>query len=150
MNENAEFLGKVGDPGAAALPVLFPAGRAPVADDGRQFLDDETAHVDGGAFIVERVHTVVADLRNGHRHDLPAIGRVREHFLITGHRGIETRLADLGASGTKGFTDEKPTIFESKNSTHERAEDAQPIEHVKQKVRTFELIHATSEHIVVF
>ena len=36
MNENAEFLGKVGDPGAAALPVLFPTGRAPIADDFRR------------------------------------------------------------------------------------------------------------------
>ena len=93
--------------------VIEIAGRAPVARDGAQLLDDEPAHMRLRAFPVDLVHAVVADLRTSHRDDLAAIRRIGEHFLIPGHRSIEADLADRGAAGSKGFADEITSVFES-------------------------------------
>jgi len=100
-----------GDAPRFQILVQRPA-RPPVAGHRAQLLDDEAAHVDGGAFVIERVHAVVADLRRGHGHDLPAIRRIGEHLLVAAHGGIEAGLADRGAGRAKGFAEEKPTVFE--------------------------------------
>jgi hypothetical protein len=38
---------------------------------------------------------------------------IGQHFLITGHGGIETNFADSGAGRAKGFALEISTVFES-------------------------------------
>jgi hypothetical protein len=50
---------------------------------------------------------------------LPAIGRIRQHFLVTGHRSVETDFADSGAGGAKGFTLENASVFKSEQGFHE-------------------------------
>ncbi len=51
--------------------------------------------LDPGAvrFHVLRVDPRVADLRIRHRDDLSLVGRIREHFLVPGHAGVEDDLA---------------------------------------------------------
>ena len=67
--------------------------RAPVADDRRQFADDEARRVRPPRFHVLGVDAVIADERIGHRDDLAFVGRVGEDFLIAGHGGVETDFA---------------------------------------------------------
>ena len=45
------------------------------------------------------IHADVADVRIGERDDLPRIARVRQDFLISGHRGVEDHFADRRALG---------------------------------------------------
>ena len=92
--------------------------RAPTAWNFAQLFDDKSAHVRLAAFLIERVRAVVSDQRIGHRHDLSAIGRIGQHFLITGHRGVETNLADAGARCAERFAFENPTVFESEERAH--------------------------------
>ena len=48
--------------------------------------------------VVFAVDAVVADQRIGHADDLPGVGRIGEHFLITGHRRVEDHLAGASPS----------------------------------------------------
>src|SRR5947208_9236892 len=74
---------------------------APVARRFAQFFDDETAHVRRAAFLIEGIGSVVTDQRISHGHDLAAIGGISQHFLITGHGGVETNFAYAGAGCAK-------------------------------------------------
>src|SRR4030095_9738253 len=95
---------------------------APVARDIGQFLDDESTHVRGPTFLVERVDPVVSDQWVRHRHDLPTIRRISQHFLVTGHRGVEANLTDACAGRAKGFAFEISTVFESYQGAHVTAQ----------------------------
>jgi hypothetical protein len=79
-----------------------------------------------GTFLIERIRSIIADERIGHRHDLPAIRRIGQHLLIAGHGSIETNLADARFGSAKGFALENPSIFQGENCTHRRAVSAQP------------------------
>ena len=94
--------------------------RTPTARRVGQFLDDKAAHVGLGAFLVERIRAVVPDVRVSHRHDLPAIRRIGQDLLITGHRGVEANFADARAGGAKGFAFESSAVFESEERAHDR------------------------------
>ena len=63
--------------------------------------------------MVDRVDPVVSDQRIRHRHDLPAIRRIGQHFLVTGHRGIEANLTDACSGRAKRFALEISAVFES-------------------------------------
>ena len=95
---------------------------APIAWNIRQFLDDESAHVGRRAFLVERVDAVVSNQRIRHRHNLPAIRWIRQHFLVTGHRGVEANLTDACAGRAKRFALEISTVFESYKRAHVSAQ----------------------------
>src|SRR6185436_17020682 len=60
-----------------------------VARAKRQVTDDQPGgkHFDG--LRVFRIDADIADVRICQRHDLPAIGRISQDFLIAGHRGVE-------------------------------------------------------------
>ena len=82
-----------------------------------QFLDHKSAHVRRPALGIGGVHAVVADQRVGHGHDLAAVGRIGQHFLVAGHRSVETNFADTAAGGAKRFALENAPIFESEERT---------------------------------
>ena len=75
--------------------------RTPVARCFAQFFDHKSAHVRRAAFLIERIGSVISNQRISHGHDLAAIGRIGQHFLITGHRGVEADLADPGSGRAK-------------------------------------------------
>lgn len=79
--------GVVGEVGGQRL------GHAPVAGQQRQILDDQAGGVHLARFVVFLVGAVVADVRIRERHDLLAVARVGEDFLIAGHRGVEHHFA---------------------------------------------------------
>src|SRR5262249_18743866 len=95
---------------------------APVARDLGQFLNDEPAHVRRLTLLVERVDAIVSDQGIRHRHDLPAIRRIGQHFLVTGHRGVEANLTDACAGRAKRFALEITTVFESYKCAHVSAQ----------------------------
>src|SRR5262245_18088274 len=70
-------------------------------------------------FHVLLVHPVVADVRVGHRHDLPFVGWIGQDLLIPGHRHVETNLA----AGRGGRAEARPVkdraVFEGKRRFHE-------------------------------
>ena len=68
------------------------------------------------ALLVGRVGAVISDQRISHGHDLAAIGRIGQHFLVTGHRGVEADFADPRAGGAKRFALENPAVFEGKKA----------------------------------
>ena len=97
--------------------------RAPTARQFAEFLDHEPADLRAGAFVVGLVDAVVADERIGHGHDLPVVRRIGEHFLVAGHGGVETHLADARAARAEGFALEHAAIFENQQSFHRQNED---------------------------
>jgi hypothetical protein len=74
--------------------------RAEVAGQKGQVLDDQACGMDLVGFDVFRVDAVVADVRIRERHDLLAVARVGEDFLVTGDGGVEHDLAGGGAGGS--------------------------------------------------
>ena len=76
--------------------------------------DDKAGQMRPAAFDVLGVDAVVADLRIGHRDDLPAVTGVGEDFLIAGHRRVEANLAVDFAVGPDGSSGEDGAVFECK------------------------------------
>src|SRR5262249_13665704 len=87
--------------------------RAPVARNIGQFFYDESAHMRGSTFLIERIGSVVSDQWIRHRHDLPVIRRIGQHLLVTRHRGVEANLTDARSGSAKGFALEISAVFES-------------------------------------
>ena len=58
-----------------------------------------------------RAHSVVAEVRLGHHHDLPGGGGVGEDLLIAAHRGMEDDLAEAG-TGRHGSRREDRSVRE--------------------------------------
>jgi hypothetical protein len=63
-------------------------------------------------FKIGFVDAVVANQRIGRDQDLASEGRVGEHFLITGHAGVENYLTIGSTPGTKGLAFVNRPIFE--------------------------------------
>ena len=63
-----------------------------------------------GSFNVLRVDAVVANVGVGQRDDLLTVTRVRQNFLVTGHGGVEHKLADRGASSSYGISNKHRTV----------------------------------------
>src|SRR4051812_18795692 len=95
--------------------------RTPIARHLAQFFDDKSADVGLTALLVERVRAVIADKRIGHRDDLASVRGISQHFLVTGHRSVETNFSDPSPAGAKRFAFENPAIFKSENRAHARA-----------------------------
>ncbi len=91
---------------------------APVAHDGRQLAHHEPGDMGLPRLHVDAVDPVIPDVRVGHRHDLPLVGRVGEDFLVAGHRGVEADLAARGSAGAEGLAVEYRPVFEGKNGAH--------------------------------
>jgi hypothetical protein len=73
---------------------------------------------------VQIVHSVVADQRIRHGDDLSPIRGIGEHFLVTGHRSVETNLPDRRTGRAERFADKMTSIFECEDRAHVRREDA--------------------------
>lgn len=87
-------------------------GRPEIAGAKRQFLHDETRKERPHRFKVFGIDAVVADERKCHRDDLAAVRRVREYFLITGHRRVEHDFAGFGAGRAERGAREDGSIFQ--------------------------------------
>jgi len=55
---------------------------------------------------------VFADVRRGHRDDLPAVRRVGQRLLITGHPGVEDHLAERLAVRTNAVTAQRGAVLQ--------------------------------------
>ena len=95
---------------------------APIAWYFGQFFNNKTAHMRGAAFLIQRVDPVISDQRVCHCHNLPAVGWIGQHFLITGHRRVEANLPDACPSCAKGFTLEISAVFEGYECAHVTAQ----------------------------
>ena len=84
---------------------------APVAGEGADFADDETADFGAVGFDIFGADAVVADLDGGHGDDLGKVGGVGEDLLVTGHTGIEAGLSGFGGGGSKGSSAEYRSVF---------------------------------------
>ena len=74
--------------------------------------NDEPGQVRLGAFHVFGIHSVVANLGVGHRHDLSAVARIGEDLLISGHRGVEADFALDFAFGAKSRSRENGSVLQ--------------------------------------
>ena len=92
----------VGDgDGVLAAQVLRQRLRgAEVGREQRQVADDQSGGVDLAGFDVFFVDAVVADVRIRERHDLLAVARVGEDFLVAGDGRVEHDFAGAGAGGS--------------------------------------------------
>ena len=62
-------------------------------------------------FVVFQVDAHVADMGDGEQHPLPAVGRIGEDFLVTGHAGVENQLKNRVGLRAKSFSGQDGTIF---------------------------------------
>ena len=76
----------------------------------------------GAAFLIQRVDPVISDQRVCHCHNLPAVGWIGQHFLITGHRRVEANLTNACASRAKRFALEISAVFEGYECAHVTAQ----------------------------
>src|SRR5688500_10209445 len=67
-------------------------------------LADECADLYAGGLYITLLHTIITDVGIVHDKYLSCIGRIRKHFLVTGHAGIKAKLSPTGAFGAKRFT----------------------------------------------
>jgi hypothetical protein len=93
--------------------------RAPVADDGREFPDDEPGDVRAPRFDIQVVDAVIADERVGHRHDLPLVGGIGQNLLVARHRSVKADFAAGGGRRAEARTVEHRTVFEGKYGFHQ-------------------------------
>ena len=65
----------------------------------------------GSARLAVRAdHAVVADLDGGHGDDLPRVGRIGQHFLISRHARVEDHFTDRGAQGIAAVLDQEQVV----------------------------------------
>ncbi len=95
----------------AGEPVAEGFLGAPVGMEPGEFADGEAAHLGAGGFVVFFADAVVADERVGHRDDLSPVGRIRQHFLVAGHGGVEAGFARHRSRGAEGASLENRTVF---------------------------------------
>ena len=67
-----------------------------------QIFDNQTSRVDTGRFKVLFVHAAVAHVRISQRHQLAAIARVGQDFLISRERCVEDHFTHRVARGADG------------------------------------------------
>jgi hypothetical protein len=81
----------------------------------RHVLDDQTSCVHLGSFNILSIDPIVPNVGIGERHDLLAIARVCEDFLVTGHGGVKHHLADGGTGGSNGISNKHRAVCERQN-----------------------------------
>src|SRR6266487_1705959 len=102
-----------------------------------------------GTFLIGRVGAVISNEWVSHGHDLPTIGWVGQHFLITGHGSVETHFAEARAGRAEGFTLENSAIFEGEQCAHWSewlARLCNPVELVLMLVIVIEIERRRCEH----
>jgi hypothetical protein len=52
-------------------------------------------------------------VRRGHHDHLPVVGRIGERLLVTGHPGVEDRLAERLTDRAVRLAVERPAVFEN-------------------------------------
>ncbi len=70
----------------------------------RQLANDDAGHLRSSRLGILGVDPIVPDLRSGHHHDLPAIRRVGENFLVARHVSGEHDLRYRGERSCPGST----------------------------------------------
>src|SRR5215471_14515304 len=100
-----------GDPGRPQL-VVERAGSPPARCDRAEIADHETRDPDPPRFVVLVIDSGVADVRRRHRHDLTAVRRIGQRFLVAGHRRAEHRLAESLAARPEPRAAENAAVFE--------------------------------------
>jgi len=91
---------------------------APVARHRLVPADDESVDIGNDALEIVARNAVVADERIRHRDDLPAIRRVRQHFLITGDAGVEHHFADDGSFRPERAAGEQRAVLQQQSCLH--------------------------------
>ena len=87
---------------------------AEVARSAAQFPHDEPRQVRLVALDVLGRDAVVADLRIGHRNDLPAIAGIGQDLLISGHRRVEADFPVDFTGRPEGRSGEDGSVFQGK------------------------------------
>ena len=107
----------VADAGDTLRPqVLIQGSRTSgTAPDLTELLHHQASDRGLTALLLTHLHSIVADVRRGHGHDLTRIARVAEDLLITGHAGIETDLAHCDPRCTDRSTPKKRSIGEQQD-----------------------------------
>ena len=91
---------------------------APVARHRRGIAHHEPGHLRLRRLVVGAGHAVIADLRRGHRDDLARVRRIGQHFLVTGHAGVEHHFAAGFARGAGRHALEPRAVFQCQNCVH--------------------------------
>ena len=88
--------------------------RSPTAGQRRQLAHHNAGEPRRVGLLVGRGDAVVADLRRGEGHDLPAVGGVGGDLLIPGHRCVEDDLpqARLLVAAAEGLAGEAAAVLE--------------------------------------
>jgi carbamoyl-phosphate synthase small subunit len=99
----------------------------------QETLTDPSYH---GQIVV--VDPRVADVRSGLDDDLPVVRRVREGFLVAGHRGREHRFADRLPRGAVGLAAEGPAVleYEQRGSAAQAGFPSKTVGRPRRKVAT--------------
>ena len=84
---------------------------APIGWHFAKLADDEGPDVRSAGLCVFWIDPVIPDLRVSHRDNLSSVGRIGDHLLVTGHRGVETNFSGGGSGGSKGGSFETASIF---------------------------------------
>ena len=111
----------VGDGHDAVLDQIVAqrAVGAPVAGTRRRLAHHEPRDLRPARLLVAVGHSVVADLRGRHRHDLSGVGRVGQHLLVAGHAGVEDHFSARLARRACGNTSVPSAVLEGKRGVHE-------------------------------
>src|SRR5215467_3854024 len=88
---------------------------SPVGADLRHLAHDEALDERAARFDVFHVHAIIPDLRIGHRHNLPGVGRIGQDLLIAGHRGVEDYFACSFAVSAPRQPAKSPSILKRQN-----------------------------------
>ena len=94
--------------------VLERAGGAPRRGPPTGLADREPSDLDLRGFGIARVHAVVTLVRGGHGDDLPSVGRIGQHFLVSGHARIEDRFTEGLTFGAERRPREDRAVLERK------------------------------------
>ena len=83
-----------------------------MAGDRARPADDEGSGPRPRRLRVGIAHPVIALQRVGHADHLPRVGRVREHLLVAGHRGVEHDLSLTDDVRAQSASDERAPVLE--------------------------------------
>ena len=90
--------------------------RAPIGYVRAQRTHHHRRHLRRRRFVVLRVDANVADVRSGEQNRLPAVGRVGQNLLVTGHAGIEHQLENSVSRRAEWLTGQGCPVFQNKRS----------------------------------
>jgi hypothetical protein len=91
-------------------PALKGLFTAPVAGNWGQLAGNHATGMGAISFLIVSIHPGVTEFGIGEAHQLPGIGGVGQHLLVTGHAGVEHHLTDGGAAMAEADTGENRAI----------------------------------------